>query len=362
MRITGLRTRVVALPVRKKVVARVGTYDRMWFVLVDLDTDVPGLAGLSYLWAFRPHVARAVQALLTDLEDLVVGQDPFNSTRLWRLMWAHISQFGYRGLAVLALSGVDIAAWDIVGKAAGRPLAQVLGGHVDQVRTYASEGLWLTGDMHALAREAQELVERGFQAVKMRLGRPEMRDDLAAVRVVREAIGPDVKLMADANQGWDADYTIRIGRQLEAFGLTWLEEPIAHDDLAGHARVAAALDLPLATGENLYSPYGFREAIEQRAMDVVMPDVERVGGVTGWQRTAALAEAWDLPICSHLFPEMNVHLVASAPTGYYLEHMPWGEALFQERLELVDGQVPVPTRPGLGLTWDESAIRNALQD
>jgi L-alanine-DL-glutamate epimerase-like enolase superfamily enzyme len=225
------------------------------------------------------------------------------------------------------------------------------------VPTYASEGLWLTDDLSALAREAEELVNAGFRAVKMRLGRARMGDDLEAVRVVRQTIGPDITLMVDANQGWDVNYTIRIGRKLEAFELYWIEEPIAHDDLVGHAQIAAGLDTPLASGENLYSPQGFRDAIEHKAFDILMPDLERIGGVTGWMRTAALAEAWNLPICSHLFPEANVHLTAAAATTCFLEHMPWGSELFQEQLELVDGNVIVPNRPGIGFTWDETAVR-----
>jgi len=228
------------------------------------------------------------------------------------------------------------------------------------VPTYASEGLWLTDDLKALANEAEELVASGFKAVKLRLGRPRMADDLEAVRVVRESIGPNISLMVDANQGWDTNYTIRIGRQLENFGLYWIEEPIPHDDLAGHARIAAALDTPIASGENVYSPQGFREVIEQRAFDILMPDLERVGGVTGWMRTAALAEASNLPICSHLFPEASLHLIAASPTACFLEHMPWGGGLFQEQLEMVDGKIIVPNRPGLGFTWDEAAIRPLL--
>jgi L-alanine-DL-glutamate epimerase-like enolase superfamily enzyme len=258
------------------------------------------------------------------------------------------------------MAGIDIAVWDIVGRAFGQPLAHVLGANADPVRTYASEGLWLTDDLPALAREADEILGQGFRAIKMRLGRARMADDLEAVRIVRETIGPDVTLMVDSNQGWDVDYTIRIGRQLEQFDLAWIEEPIAHDDLVGHARIAAELDTPLASGENVYSPQGFRDVIDQRACDVLMPDVERVGGVTGFLRTAALAEAWNLSVCSHLFPEINVHLIASAPTGYYLEHMPWGEPLFNERLELVDGAIQIPPRPGLGFSWDEHVIARYL--
>lgn len=361
MKITAVRSRVVKVPLRRRVVARIGTFDAMWDLLVDVETD-EGIVGSTYLWAFSPAGAGALRQVLAELAVVAIGEDPFFTTRLWRRMWARITQWGHKGIAVIGMSAIDTATWDVVGKAVGKPLAHVLGAHADRVPTYASEGLWLTDDLHALAREAEELVGQGFRAVKMRLGRPKMADDLEAVRVVREAIGPDVTLMVDANQGWDADYTIRIGRRLEDFELYWIEEPIPHDDLAGHARIAAALDTPIASGENLYSPQGFREAIEHRAFDIAMPDVERVGGVTGWMRTAALAEAWNLPICSHLFPEINVHLVAAAPTACFLEHMPWGAELFQEQLQLVDGMVPVPDRPGLGLSWDEAAVRRFLAD
>lgn len=359
MRITAVRSRVVALPVRKKVVSRIGVFDTMWNVLVDVDTD-EGITGSTYLWAFSPHGARSVQHVLAELAEVAMGEDPFFSARLWRRMWSRISQWGHKGLSVIGLSGVDTAVWDVVGKALGKPVAHLLGASTDRVPTYASEGLWLTDDLGALAREAEELVGCGFRAVKLRLGRPRPADDLEAVRVVRDTVGPEVTLMVDANQGWDADYTIRIGRKLERFDLYWIEEPIPHDDLAGHARIAAALDTPLASGENVYSPQGFRDAIEQRAFDILMPDVERVGGITGWMRTAALAEAWNLPVCSHLFPESSVHVVAAAPTACFLEHMPWGSDLFQEQLELVDGLVRVPERPGLGFTWDEAAIQRYL--
>jgi mandelate racemase len=193
----------------------------------------------------------------------------------------------------------------------------------------------------------------------MRLGRPGEADDVAAARAVRAAIGPDIRLMADANQGWDVHYALRMGRKLEDAGidLTWFEEPIPHDDVVGQARLAAELATPLATGENAYAPFGFRELIEARAVDVPMPDLERIGGVTGWLRTAALADAWRLPLASHLFPEQSCHLMAASPTAYYLEHMPWAQPLLAEKLRLEHGRVLLPTRPGLGLVWDEAAVK-----
>lgn len=359
MKITGVRSRVAAVPIRRKVVASVGTFTTMWAVLVDVDTD-EGITGSTYLWAFSQAGARSLQQVLAELADVAVGEDPFFSARLWRRMRQRTTMWGHEGLAMIGLSGVDVAVWDVVGIALGKPLAHVLGAYADPVPTYASEGLWLLESLRDLAAEAEELVELGFRAVKMRLGRRRMADDVEAVRVVRETIGPDVTLMADANQGWDPEYTIQIGRKLERFELFWLEEPIRHDDLAGHARIAAALDTRLASGENLYGPEGFRRAIEARAFDIMMPDVERVGGVTGWMRTVGLAEASNSPVCSHLYPEVSLHLVAAAPTACFLEHMPWGAELFQERIELVDGKVPIPDRPGIGFTWDEPAVRKLV--
>jgi L-alanine-DL-glutamate epimerase-like enolase superfamily enzyme len=359
MRITGVRTRVVRLPIEPPVVNRSGVFDTMWNVLVDVDTD-EGITGSTYLWGYSPAGARALREILVELGEAAVGEDPFFATRLWRRSLVQIQQWGRRGLAVIAMSGIDTAVWDIVGKATNQPLAHLLGANADRVRVYASEGLWMTDDPLALGREGEALVRRGFRAVKMRLGRPSMADDLAAVQAVRDAIGPDVGLMIDVNQGWDVTYAIKIGRRLEAFDLVWLEEPTQHDDLEGHARIAAALDTPIASGEKLYTPRGFREAIEARAFDIAMPDLERIGGVTGWMRTVALAEASNLPVCSHLFPEASVHLMAAAPTGTYLEHVPWAEVLFREPLEIVDGMALVPDRPGLGFTWDEPSVAQFL--
>jgi len=356
MRVSRIRTRVVPVPIEKPVVNRSGVFDMMWNLLVDVETD-EGIVGSTYLWGYSAGGARSLREAVDDLASLAVGEDPFFTTRLWRRLWRQIQQWGHRGLAVMALSAIDAALWDIVGKALDKPLAHVLGANSDRVAVYASEGLWLDRDPVGLAREASDLVEQGFRAVKMRIGRARMLDDVAAIRAVREAIGPDVALMVDCNQAFDPTYAIRLGRRLDEFELAWLEEPTQHDDLVGHAQIAAALDTPIASGEKLYSPQGFREAIEARAFDIAMPDFERIGGVTGWMRTAALVEAWNLPICSHLFPEVSLHLMCASPTATYLEHIPWMFDLFRETFEMADGQAVLPDRPGIGFTWNEARIR-----
>ena len=359
MKITGLRTTLVDVPLERPIVSRIRTSATMALVLVDLETDA-GLVGRTYLVTFGLDWGRAVIELCRGLEAHIVGRDPRATAPLHRTMWQVSSMAGRRGLAVFALSAIDTAAWDVAAQALGVPLWRLLGGDPAPLDTYASGGLWLTDDLGALAREAAGYVAQGFRAVKMRLGRARAADDLAAARAVREAIGPDVRLMADANQGWDIVHALSMGRRLEEAGidLTWYEEPIPHDDVAGQARLCAELRTPLATGENAYTHFGFRELIEARAVDVMMPDLERIGGVTGWMRTAALADAFRLPLASHLFPEQSGHLLAASPTAYYLEHMPWAQPLLREpALVLVDGRLRLPERPGIGLEWDEAAVR-----
>jgi L-alanine-DL-glutamate epimerase-like enolase superfamily enzyme len=359
MRITGVRTTLVDVPMERPIVSRIRTSATMAHLLVDVETDA-GLVGRTYLVTFGLDWGRAVAELVRGLEAHVAGRDPRETAALHRTMWQVSSMAGRRGLAVFALSAIDTAAWDVAAQALGVPLWRLLGGEPAPLPTYASGGLWLTDDLDALAREAAGFVAEGFRAVKMRLGRFRAADDVAAARAVRAAIGPDVRLMADANQGWDVRYALAMGRTLEEAGidLTWFEEPIPHDDVAGQARLAAELRTPLATGENAYTHFGFRELIEARAVDVMMPDLERIGGVTGWMRTAALADAYRLPLASHLFPEQSTHLLAASPTAYWVEHMPWAQPLLrQPPLELIDGRLRLPEGPGIGLEWDEAAVR-----
>ena len=278
-------------------------------------------------------------------------------TRLWRRTLVQIQQWGRQGLAVIAMSGIDTAVWDIVRKATNQPLAHLLGANADRVPVYASEGLWLTDDPLALG-EAEDLVTRGaFRAVKMRLG---ARGWPTTSRPSEPCAtqSADVGLMIDVNQGWDVTYAIKIGRRPGgvrprlAGGADPARRPGRARPHRGGARHADRL------GEKLYTPRGFREAIEARAFDIAMPvsSASAASPVDAHRRPGRSLES---AVCSHLFPEASVHLMAAAPTGIYLEHVPWAEPLFRERLELVDGMALVP-RPGLGFTWDESSIERLL--
>ena len=360
MKIDAIRTRIVRLPVKSPLVTGNIRIESVWFLLVDLKTD-DGASGSSYIWSFNKAGSSALKAVVEHLANTALGENPLFTARLWNGMWRSLIQWGHAGVPVMGMAAIDAAAWDLAGKVANQPLAQLLGRKLDRVPTYAS-GLWITDDLRQLGRDAEALVTQGFRAVKMRAGRADVEKDVAAVRAVRDAIGPRIGLMVDLSSAPTRDYATKLCHALEPFNLIWIEDPIADEDVADHAELARAVRTPICFGEKVYSPHGMRQIIDAKAADVLMADLQRAGGVTGWIRIAALADAARLPLSSHILPELNVHLVASAPTGMYLEHLTWGEELFQERLEMVDGAMKVPEGPGFGLTWNEDRIRPSLVD
>lgn len=355
MQITEIRTRAVSIPLEIPIRSAIRLSDRVEIVIIDVLTD-SGIVGQSYVQAFGQQPARAIRALVAYLGDALRGENPVLTLRCWQLMDRAINLLGRGGVATFALSGIDCALWDIVGKASQSPVAMLLGAAGDRCVAYQSAGLWLEEPGEAMVEQAHALLSQGFQAIKMRVGRPDARQDQMAAEMIREAVGPDCLLLIDANQAWSPARAIGIGRGLEAVEPLWIEEPVDHDDFAGHAEVARALTAPIAAGENVYMPQGFRQLIDAGACDVVMPDVQRVGGITGWMRVAAMAEAARLPIASHLFPEISVHLLAASPTTHILEYMPWAQPIMAEKLTIQDGAVFVPARPGLGLVFDDHAI------
>jgi L-alanine-DL-glutamate epimerase-like enolase superfamily enzyme len=250
-----------------------------------------------------------------------------------------------------------MACWDLKGKAAGQSVCELLGGRRDRVPTYASGALMRPFPISYLAEAGPRLVEMGFRQMKMQCGsEPNLVTSVERVRVMREAIGPDVDLMCDINQLWSVHHAIEVGRRVEPYQLYWLEDPVAHDDYAGLARVADALTTPIATGEYHYGIVPFRHMVEARSLDIVMIDLMRVGGITQWLKVAGLAEAFNLPVVSHLIPEVHVHLVAAIPNGLTVEYMPWLLPLFEETPAIEDGLLVVPKKPGLGLAFDKAAI------
>ncbi len=358
MKITALHTTPGELTLPSPAVGGLGPINTIGLVATRIETDA-GLVGEHVLITLHGRHVRVLEEMVQSLAPLVVGRDPLHSTAIWADGWRQNNFVGHKGVAVMGLSAVDGALWDIRGKAAGLNIAALIGQARTAVPSYASGGLWLDRSIDALQAEASGFVAAGFRAVKMRLAPGPLAATEARVRAVREAIGTGITLMADANQQLNEAEAIRMGRMLERYDLAWFEEPLPAWDLAGVARVAAALDTPIASGETEYARYGFRTMIELRSADVLMPDLQRVGGVTEFIRVANLAAAYDVPVSSHLFPEMSLSVLAGLENATWLEHMPWLSPLYNEALELRDGAALVPDRPGWGFTLNMERVRKA---
>jgi mandelate racemase len=253
------------------------------------------------------------------------------------------------------MAALDVAAWDALAIAAGLPLATLLGGAAKRIPAYNSCGLGLMRS-EALADEAEKLLAGGFRAIKLRLGYPTLREDLAALHAVRKRVGGEVLVMVDYNQALSLAQARERGRALDGEGIYWLEEPIRHDDYAGNAELARELATPIQIGENFCESSAMAAALAAGAADYVMPDLERIGGVTGWLRAAALAATHRIEMSSHLFPEVSAHLLAATPTCHFLEYVDWADKILREPLEIADGFAVVPQRPGNGISWDVKAV------
>ncbi|MBV8392204.1 MAG: mandelate racemase/muconate lactonizing enzyme family protein [Alphaproteobacteria bacterium] len=327
-------------------------------VALRLRTD-DGIEGLGVTLYGR--MTRALHAAVEELSALTVGEDPMRMEHILEKIRTNSGDAGPGGIFTLALSAIDTALWDIKGKALGQPLWKLLGGHRQRVPTYASGSLrrGLTDDQ--AQRAAATLLKKGFREMKTQLalpGNPTPADEVRRVKVIRDVIGPDIKLMCDINQRWRPEQAIDIGRRVEdaGVGLFWLEDVTVADDYQGLARVTDALRTPIAGGEYLWGIQPFAQMIRAHSVDIPMVDIARVGGPTQWMKVAAMAEAHNLPIVSHVMPEILVHMVAACPNGLTVEYMPWMIALYQDTPAIEDGHMVLTDRPGLGLTFDEKAI------
>lgn len=285
----------------------------------------------------------------------LVGEDPNDIGRLWnKLVWAGAS-VGRSGLATQALAAFDIALWDLKAKRAGLPLAKLLGAHRDSVRCYNTSGGFLHTPIEQVMENATVSLERGLGGIKIKVGQPDSAVDLRRLEAVRAHLGDSVPLMVDANQQWDRPTAARLGRALESFGLTWIEEPLDAYDAEGHAALAAALDTPIATGEMLASVAEHVALIDVRACDIIQPDAPRIGGITQFLKLAALADHHRLQLAPHFAMEIHLHLAAAYPHEPWVEHFEWLEPLFNEHLEIRDGRMHLSDRPGLGFTLTDRA-------
>jgi mandelate racemase len=322
-------------------------------LLIDLETE-EGITGRTYLFCYMPMGAALVARVLDEAAKAIRGEaiEPANvGAKLAR----HFRLIAASGVIGMALSAIDVVCWDALAMAAGKPLVEFLRGARRAIPAYNSNGLGLM-PREKLGDEAEKLLESGFRAVKLRLGYATLAEDLAAARAVRKRLPDDVAIMADYNQALAVEEGLERGRALEGEGLAWIEEPIEHDDYAGCARIALELATPIQIGENFAGPNAMQTAIAARASDYMMPDVMRIGGVSGWLRAASLAAAAKIPLSSHLLPELSAALLAVSPTAHWLEYVDWASAILAEPLRVVNGTVMPPNVPGSGVSWNEEAV------
>ncbi len=330
-----------------------GVITKAPLLLIDLETE-EGITGRSYLWSYFPAAAAAIAKMLEEVARVVDGER-LAPAELWRKLSERFALIGVQGTVRMAMAGFDVAAWDALAIAAGWPLATLLGSTPKRVPAYNSCGLGLMPP-DLLAQEAEKLLAGGFRAVKLRLGYPTLKEDLVALHAVKKRLGNEIALMVDYNQALTLAQALERGRALDQEGIYWLEEPIRHDDYAGYATLVRELKTPIQIGENFSESSAMAAALAAGAADYVMPDLERIGGVTGWLRAAALAATHRIEMSSHLYPEVSAHLLAATPTCHFLEYMDWADKILAEPLKIVDGFALAPQRPGNGLAWDMAAV------
>ncbi len=323
-------------------------------LLVDVETE-EGVTGRTWLFCYLRAAAAAIASILGEVERLATGE-AIDPAALSAKLSRRFTLIGVQGIVRMALAGFDTACWDALAQAANQPLVRFLGAEPRLVPAYNSCGLGLMDDMGALAAEAETLLARGFTAVKLRLGYPTLERDIAAVRAVRKRVGDAVKLMVDYNQALSVEDALDRGHALDAENIYWLEEPIRHDDYTGCARLVRELKTPIQIGENFSLPAGMADALDRARPQYVMPDLERIGGVSGWRQAAEIAAVNRVPMSSHLFPEVSAHLLAATPTCHFLEYVDWADVLLQEPLVISDGHAVIAQRAGNGMAWDRSAV------
>jgi L-alanine-DL-glutamate epimerase-like enolase superfamily enzyme len=357
MKITQVAVDVLRVPVDRPYVAGGRTVDANWHVLARVSTS-DGAQGFGYVVYPRPDLMTTIGHAARELGQHLVGMSVLEPEAAWERLARRGDWVGPGGFLHIALAPLDIAVWDACGKTLGQPLSRLLGGYRDRLPAYGSDGLWYSLSLEELAASARRHVENGFGAVKLRLGKEATAEQQAdRVRAVREAVGPGVRIMVDATESWTLTQARRTGRALQDAGIAWLEDPVHHLDMAGLRELRSQLEVPIAAGEHLYHLDAFRSTLEARAVDVIILDLARVGGITPWRKIAALAQAHRVPVCGHVVPEIQIHLLTSVPNGYLVEYVPRSAGILKAMPRLEHGDLIAPNSPGLGLELNDEAIR-----
>jgi mandelate racemase len=352
--IRGVKARAIVAPIARPVKTAFATIDAAPLVLIDVDTD-SGVTGHAYIFAYTKLTLKSLTHLIEEIGRELVGR-PVAPFDLMAAMDAKFRLLGWQGLVGMAVSGLDMAYWDALGKAADKPVVELLGGSPRPIKAYDSFGVI---DPVADEKVLRRSLDQGFRGIKIKGGDGDAANDERMVAGVRALLGPDIAVMIDFNQSLDPAEASRRIERLAPYDLTWIEEPVPQENLLGHAKVRAISPTPIQAGENWWFPRGFAEAIAVGASDLIMPDLMKCGGVTGWLRVAGQAEAASIPMSSHLFAEASAHMLAVTPTAHWLEFLDLARAILAKPAEIVDGALTA-RGPGLGLEWNEAAVAKYL--
>ena len=353
LRIRGVTLTPVEVPLKLALGTSADNIRTAPLLLIDLHTE-EGITGNAYLFCYRRSGLKSIAAVLQDAVDMLHGRAAEPLT-IAATLGRRLALIGNVGVVRMALSGLDVAVWDAHAKTAGLPLAALLGAGAGRMRAYNSNGLGLLG-VRGTATQVMPLLERGFTALKLRLGYPGMKEELDVLHAVRALLPTNAHLMVDYNQALSLQDALSRGRQLQGQGVYWLEEPIRHDDWDGYAMLARELELPIQLGENLDGPKDVLRVIQHRACDFVMPDLARIGGVTGWMQAASIAAASGLELSSHLYPEVSAHLLLASETRHWLEYVDWADPILETPRVIEAGHAVVTSAPGVGLRWNADAV------
>ena len=369
MTVTAVTASTVVVPVDEGIAIATRDVQNREYTLVKIRSN-GGNEGMGFCYGGSRAGHLSTLAVRDLLRDHVIGREPYEVEAIWDAMFRESLLHGRRGSVLRAMSAIDIALWDLMGKEVKLPLYSLLGAYRKAtVPSYASGGYYLAGKTpEHLAAEVRGYVDMGFRAVKIKVGRLCPEEDAVRVRACRQAIGPDVQLFLDANNAWaDAPTAIRAIRMFEKYDPGWIEEPVMPDDLEASAAVAAAVRVPIATGEIEATRWGFQELIHHRAASILEPDAAVCGGITEWRKIAALAAAHSIPVAPHWFADLHVHLVASTPNAIWVEYFPNTRVLnfmrlLKSSLEVRQGELVLPEGPGLGIELDENTIERYSVD
>ena len=355
IKFTKINVRAVNVPIKKPIIAHLGTFKEWPYICVDVYTNTD-IIGRSYIGPYLVNQLPSIVKCINALSSFFINREikPFD---FYQEGFRKLALLGYQGIGLYSLSALDIAFWDAYSKSANLPLATLLGGDLKPLKTYNSRGLWLI-PLEDIDKEIHELIkENEFYALKARIGRKTLKDDIFVIERIKKICGENVDIMTDFNCCYDYDTALKRMLALDNIGLYWFEEPINYRDYESMSLLTSRLNTPINIGENFHGPSEMFTALSAKASTYIMPDLMRIGGVSGWIKAANIAEAFNIKFSTHLYPEVSAHLMNITPTAHWLEWVDWADPILMDTgYRIKNGHYHIPEIPGTGIEWNEQII------